>query len=66
MATETAPRWALCSDCRLEGEPTCPEQPQCWAPQRTADLPASEPYVARRRLGRWESLVRYYLRWWQD
>lgn len=33
---------------------------------RRASYPfREEGYRARRRLGRWESLVRYLLRWWQ-
>jgi hypothetical protein len=39
-----APRWALCSDCRFEGLPTCPQEQTCWYPIRTEDLPR-EPAV---------------------
>lgn len=37
-ADQTAPRWALCSDCLFENLPTCATTPTCWHPMETADL----------------------------
>lgn len=38
-----APAWALCSDCRMDGEPTCPAVPTCWAPLTLRSLPLDDP-----------------------
>ena len=42
-SSAAAPRWALCSDCRFDGLPTCATEPTCWHPIRTADLPFEQP-----------------------
>ena len=43
MPETEAPRWALCSDCRIVGARTCLDVSPCWAPMRTEDLPADDP-----------------------